>query len=182
MRPTLLVPAALAAGLTLAGLTLAAGQATTWKLSSTLKASAEVPKPTGVPVGATGTFTGTAVVNAIGGAKVTWQLKFSKLSGRAAAAHIHVGKAGKAGKVMKALCGPCKNGKRGTVTVTKAQLATIKAGRAYVNIHTATNPAGEIRGQVKAKLGPPTGGSPPPAPPPPPPGPEPPPPPPPPYP
>ena len=116
MRPTLFVSAALAAGLTLAGLTLAAEQATTWKLSSTLKASAEVPKPTGVPVGATGTFTGTAVVNASGGAKIAWQLKFSKLSGPAAAAHIHIGKAGKAGNVMVALCGPCKNGKKGSAT------------------------------------------------------------------
>ncbi len=70
---------------------------------------------------------------------------------------------------MVALCGPCKNGKKGTANVTKAQLATIKAGRAYVNLHTAKNAAGEIRGQVKAKKGPSTSGSPPPAPPPPPP-------------
>lgn len=153
----------------LAGLAFAAQQATTWKLSSTLKASSEVPKPTRVPVGATGTFTGTAVVNASGGARIAWQLRFSKLSGAAAAAHIHIGKVGRAGNVMVALCGPCKNGKKGSATVTKAQLATIRAGRAYVNLHTATNAAGEIRGQVKAKLGPPTGGSPPPAPPPPPP-------------
>ena len=153
----------------LAGVALAAQDATTWKLSSTLNKSAEVPTPTGVPVGATGTFTGTAVVNASGGAKIAWQLKFSKLSGPAAAAHIHIGKAGKAGNVMVALCGPCKNGKKGSATVTKAQLATIRAGRAYINIHTATNAAGEIRGQVKAKKGPTTAGSPPPAPPPPPP-------------
>jgi hypothetical protein len=181
MRSPLLVAAALAVAMTTAGLTLAAGQATTWKLSATLKASSEVPKPTGVPLGATGTFTGTAVVNASGGAKIAWQLKFSRLSGAAAAAHIHIGKVGKAGNVMKALCGPCKSGKKGSAKVTKAQLATIKAGRAYVNIHTAANAAGEIRGQVKAKRGPSTGGSPPPPPPPPPPGPEPPPPPPPPY-
>jgi CHRD domain len=177
MRAPLLVAAGLAVAMASAGLTLAAGQATTWKLGATLKASSEVPKPTGVPLGATGRFTGTAVVNASGGAKIAWQLKFSRLSGAAVAAHIHIGKVGKAGNVMKALCGPCRNGKRGTVRVTKAQLATIKAGRSYVNIHTATNAAGEIRGQVKAKLGPPIGGSPPP----PPPGPEPPPPPPPPY-
>jgi len=167
VRSPLLVAVALAFAMVSAGLTLAAGQATTWKLSTTLKASAEVPKPTAVPVGATGSFAGTAVVNASGGAKIAWQLKFSKLSGPAAAAHIHIGKVGKAGNVMKALCGPCKNGRKGTATVTKAQLATIKAGRAYVNIHTAANAAGEIRGQVKAKLGPSTGGSPPPAPPPP---------------
>ena len=169
MRRTLLLSAALAVGLTLAGLTLAAGQANTWKLSSILTVGAEVPKPTGVPAGAKGAFTGTAVENTSGGAKIGWQLKFSKLSGAAAAAHIHIGKPGKAGNVMVALCGPCKNGKKGTANVTRAQLASIKAGKTYVNIHTAKNAAGEIRGQVKARKGPSTGGSPPPPPPPPPP-------------
>jgi hypothetical protein len=159
------------AAFALAGVALAGQQANTWKLSSTLKASAEVPKPTGVPAGATGTFTGTAVVLANGGARIAWQLKFSKLSGAAVAAHIHIGKAGKAGNVMVALCGPCKNGKKGSATVTKAQLATIRAGATYVNVHTATNAAGEIRGQVKAVKGKATSASPPPnAEPPPPPG------------
>ncbi len=144
MRPTLLLSAALAIGLIFAGLTLAAQEANTWKLNSTLTASAEVPKPTGVLAGAKGTFTGTAVENTSGGAKIRWQLKFSKLSGAAVQAHIHIGKAGKAGNVMVALCGPCKNGKKGTANVTKAQLATIRAGRTYVNIHTAKNAAGRF--------------------------------------
>ena len=51
---------------------------------------------------------------------------------------------------MVALCGPCKSGKRGTATITHAQLRTIEAGRAYVNVHTKKNAAGEIRGQIKA--------------------------------
>jgi hypothetical protein len=150
MRPTLLVSAALAVGLTLAGLTLAAGQKDTFKLTATLKASSEVPKPKGVRPGATGTFTGTTVELANDKASLTWRLTFSKLTGRAAAAHIHIGKPGKAGNVMVALCGPCRSGKRGSATITHAQLNTIKAGRGYVNIHTAKNPAGEIRGQIKA--------------------------------
>jgi hypothetical protein len=166
MRSLLLLAALLAIAGTFAGLTLAAGQADTWKLTSTLNARAEVPKPTGVRPGAAGTFTGTAVVNANGGAKIAWKLTFSKLTGAAVAAHIHIGTVGKAGNVMVALCGPCPSGKRGTATVTKAQLATIRAGRSYVNVHTAKNAAGEIRGQVKSKRGPSTGGSPPPAPPP----------------
>ena len=50
---------------------------------------------------------------------------------------------------MLPLCGPCKNGQRGTAKITHAQLKTIRAGAAYVNIHTTKNAAGEIRGQVK---------------------------------
>jgi CHRD domain len=151
MRPTLVVTAALALAMTFAGLIVAAGQKDTFKLTTTLKASAEVPKPTGVRPGATGTFTGAAVELANDRARLTWRLTFSKLTGRAAAAHIHVGRVGKAGNVMVALCGPCSSGKRGSATITHAQLNTIKAGRSYVNVHTAKNPAGEIRGQVKAK-------------------------------
>jgi CHRD domain len=166
MRSPLLVSAALAIVMTFAGLTLAAPQATSYKLTSTLKASSEVPKPTGVKVGATGTFTGTAVQAKVNGrATLTWKLTFAKLTGRAAAAHIHIGKPGKAGNVMVALCGPCKSGRRGTATITRAQLGTIRAGRAYVNIHTAKNAAGEIRGQLKATKTASDGSPPPPTPP-----------------
>ncbi len=59
MRPTLVVTAALALAMTFAGLIVAAGQKDTFKLNTTLNASAEVPKPTGVRPGAKGTFTGT---------------------------------------------------------------------------------------------------------------------------
>ena len=38
---------------------------------------------------------------------------------------------------------------KGTKTVSKSFLAAMKAGNAYVNIHTKKNPNGEIRGQVK---------------------------------
>ncbi|MGH2841159.1 MAG: CHRD domain-containing protein [Solirubrobacteraceae bacterium] len=136
--------------LTLAGLAPAAGQKDTYKLTATLKAGSEVPKPKGVRPGATGMFTSTAVELANDKARVTWRLTFSKLTGRAAAAHIHIGKPGKAGNVMVALCGPCSSGKRGSATITHAQLNTITAGRAYVNVHTAKNLGGEIRGQIKA--------------------------------
>jgi hypothetical protein len=170
MRPTLVVTAALALAMTFAGLIVAAGQKDTFKLTTTLKASAEVPKPTRVLPGATGTFTGTAVELAADKARLTWRLTYSKLTGRAMAAHIHIGKLGKAGNVMVPLCGPCPNGKRGAATISHAQLNTIRAGRTYVNIHTTKNPAGEIRGQVKARKTGSDGSPPPPPPPPPPPG------------
>ncbi len=135
--------------LVLAGLALAAPQKDTYNLTANLKSRFEVPKPNGVPTGAVGLFTGKAVEMENDRARLTWRLTFSKLSGRASAAHIHLGKPGKAGGVMLALCGPCKNGQRGAATITHAQLRPIRTGGTYVNIHPAKNAAGEIRGQVK---------------------------------
>ena len=142
--------AAAAAMLTLTGLAFAASQKDTYNLTANLKPRFEVPKPTGVRTGATGLFTGKVVEVENDQARISWRLTFSKLSGPAGAAHIHVGKPGKAGDVMLALCGPCKNGQRGAATITHAQLRTIRTGGAYVNVHTTKNAAGEIRGQVKA--------------------------------
>jgi len=39
---------------------------------------------------------------------------------------------------------------RKTATLQASVLAALEAGRPYVNIHTARNPAGEIRGQIRA--------------------------------
>jgi hypothetical protein len=38
----------------------------------------------------------------------------------------------------------------GTINLTDAQEADLLAGKWYTNIHTATNGAGEIRGQITA--------------------------------
>ncbi len=136
--------------LALAGLAAAAPQKDTYTLTANLRARSEVPKPTGVPRGATGLFTGKTVELQNDRARLTWRLTFSKLSGRALQAHVHIGRPGKAGNVMVALCAPCRSGQRGTATITHAQLRTITAGNAYVNVHTTKNAAGEVRGQVKA--------------------------------
>ena len=141
------------AGLALTGLAAGATQKGTYTLTANLKARSEVPKPTGVPAGAVGLFTGKAVEMANNKAKLTWRLTFSKLSGPAGAAHIHTGRPGVAGGVMLALCGPCTSGQRGSATITHAQLAKIEAGRTYVNVHTAKNAGGEIRGQLKSSEG-----------------------------
>jgi CHRD domain-containing protein len=133
------ITAALAAGIGLAAATKSQ------QLSAKLTAAREVPKPTGVPAGATGTFTGTLT-----GKKLKFKLTFSHLSGKGLAAHIHKGKAGVAGPVLVPLCGPCKSGVTKTITVSSAARNAIEAKRAYVNVHTAKNANGEIRGQVKA--------------------------------
>jgi Cu/Zn superoxide dismutase len=113
-----------------------------------LTARKEVPRPKGAGR-ARGTF---AVVATKEGASATiaWRLGFSRLTGRALAAHIHVGRVGRAGPVAVPLCGPCRSGARGTATVSGATLAALQAGRAYVNVHTRRNPAGEIRAQIPA--------------------------------
>ena len=135
------ITAALAAGIGVAGV----GKQGTHKLSAKLSAAREVPKPKGVPAGATGTFTGT-----LKGKTLKFKLTFSGLSGKAFAAHIHKGKAGTAGAVIVPLCGPCKSPVVKTVTVTSAARDTIERNGAYVNVHTPKNLGGEIRGQVKS--------------------------------
>ena len=37
---------------------------------------------------------------------------------------------------------------QGSAVLTDAQAADLLAGRYYINVHTAANPRGEIRGQV----------------------------------
>jgi hypothetical protein len=41
------------------------------------------------------------------------------------------------------------SGQTGTAKISKAVVAKLEAGGAYVNVHTAKNGGGEIRGQVK---------------------------------
>jgi hypothetical protein len=123
--------------------------ATTANIKTVLTSRQEVPKPKGNVKRATGSFTG-AVVRMGTTGTIVWRLRFSRLTGRAIAAHIHVGRVGRAGPVAVALCGPCRNGQRGTANLTAAMLTALGGGRAYVNIHTRKNPGGEIRGQIRA--------------------------------
>lgn len=148
--------AVLALGFAVAGLAsssgvtgvLASTTETPTKHRAVLTGGAEVPKPTGLKAGAAGTFT--VSVAKQGGKYVgTFKLSYRNLTGKAVAAHIHKGKPGKAGPVLVALCGPCISGKSGKVTFSQAVDTAIGAGVTYVNIHTAKNAAGEIRGQVK---------------------------------
>ena len=128
-------------------------------LTARLNTLQEVPKPrvSGVP---RGTFAGGLVRNSAGGGRLSWRLSFQGLSGRATASHIHMARRGKAGPVAVALCGPCRSGARGTATINGRTVTALLAGRAYVNVHTARNPAGEIRGQIaRTQAPPPTTGT-----------------------
>ena len=133
--------------LVVTGLGLGASSATS-KLSAKLDARQEVPKAVAAKAGV-GLFTGT-LSQSYGSTTITWRLTFSHLSGAATMAHIHLGKPGKAGGVIVPLCTPCKSGAHGTAKVSGKVVKAIQSGSAYVNVHTAKNPAGEIRGQIKS--------------------------------
>ena len=81
--------------------------------------------------------------------KLSWKLTYSGLSGPATAAHFHgpAGPADKAG-VAVPISNPGTSPVEGSAVLTDAQAADLTAGKYYVNIHTAANPGGEIRGQV----------------------------------
>jgi hypothetical protein len=119
----------------------------THHVNAKLTPGADVPKPKGAK-GAHGSFTGTYVKNKKG-AVLRWTLSFSKLTGPALQAHIHMGKVGVSGNVIVPLCAPCKNGQTGKTQITKDVVDALEHGNAYVNVHTKKNLAGEIRGQVK---------------------------------
>ena len=112
---------------------------------ATLSAAAEVP-----PVQSAGT--GTAAVNVDPATKqISWRVDYSGLSGPAAAAHIHCGAAagGNAGVALPLGTAPnWASPLQGSGALTDAQLAELQAGKCYVNIHTAANKAGELRGQL----------------------------------
>jgi hypothetical protein len=136
-----LLAAAAVTALALAG--LGAGASTVDKVSATLNTGQEVPKPKATR--GVGTFTGT-----LRSRKLSWKLTFSKLTGPAAAAHIHLAARGKANPAPAVpLCGPCKSGQTGTARITDKVERALENGTAYVNVHTAKNAGGEIRGQIK---------------------------------
>lgn len=109
----------------------------------TLTEAQEVPKPKQAKAAAVGTFNGTLI-----GSSLTWSLTFSGLTGAASGAHIHLGASKNNGTVLVPLCVPCASGASGTVTLNADQLQALLTGKVYVNVHTAINPRGEIRGQL----------------------------------
>ena len=72
---------------------------------------------------------------------------FGGLTGPPIAAHVHLGPVGVNGGIVFGLviAGPSLSA---TYVPTPADLVNMRAGNWYVNIHTAANPGGEIRGQL----------------------------------
>jgi CHRD domain len=120
-----------------------AGPAFAEKMKATLDGKTEVP-----PNASAGT--GMADVNYDPATKkLTWKLTYSGLTGPATAGHFHgPAEPGKNAGVAVAIPNVTSSPVEGSATLTDAQAADLEAGKYYVNVHTAANPGGEIRGQV----------------------------------
>jgi len=111
-----------------------------------LKGSSEVP-----PNQTAGTGTVTAEYDPAT-KQLTWSGSYSGLTGPVTAAHFHgPAEAGKNAGVaiwISEKGSPFPSPFKGSATLTDAQAADLMAGLWYVNLHTAANPGGELRGQL----------------------------------
>ena len=83
--------------------------------------------------------------------KLSWDVKYSGLSGPATAAHIHGPAAmGASAAPVIPFKGKLKSPIKGSATLTDEQYGDLSKGLWYLNLHTAKFPDGEIRGQVEA--------------------------------
>jgi hypothetical protein len=120
-----------------------AGPAFAEKMKATLDGKSETP-----PNASNGTGTADIDYDAAS-KKLTWKLTYSGLTGPATAAHFHgPAEPGKNAGVAVAIPNATTSPNEGSATLTDAQAADLLAGKYYVNVHTAANPGGEIRGQV----------------------------------
>ena len=80
---------------------------------------------------------------------LTWRITYSGLSGPVTGAHFHgPAMTGQNASVAVPISGPLTSPITGSATLTPSQAADLTGGKWYVNLHTAANPNGEVRGQV----------------------------------
>jgi hypothetical protein len=137
MTKTMLATLALGAAVAFAGPAFAE------KMKATLDGKSEVPANTSAGKGAADIDYDAA------SKKLTWKITYSGLTGPATAAHFHgPAEAGKNAGVKVPIPSATSSPVEGSAVLNDEQAADLMAGKYYVNVHTAANPGGEIRGQV----------------------------------
>jgi hypothetical protein len=124
---------------------VSAASAATVSYSASLSGSREIPKTDSKGKGKLAATFDTKTK------ELKYTLTFDGLSGPATAAHLHGPANAKANAGVIAPLGE-KNPASpvtGTVTLTDDQAKELQSAKIYVNVHTAANPGGEIRGQVR---------------------------------
>ena len=80
---------------------------------------------------------------------LTWTVSYSGMTGPVTAGHFHgPAQMGANAGVEHGFSGSMDSPIKGSATLTAAQAADLLAGKWYVNLHTAANKGGEIRGQA----------------------------------
>ena len=111
-------------------------------MSATLNGASQVP-----PNASSGT--GQATIK-LDGTMLSWSISYSGLTGPVTGAHFHgPAAAGANAGVVLPFAGSLASPIVGSKELTAAQIVQLKSGLWYANLHTAANPGGEIRGQVK---------------------------------
>jgi hypothetical protein len=123
---------------------VSAASAATVKYSARLSGRSEIPKTDSKGTGKLdATFdTQTKVFD--------YTLTFDGLTGPATAAHIHgpATRAQSAGVITPLGGNNPTSPVTGSITMTDDQVKMLQSSKLYVNVHTAANPNGEIRGQI----------------------------------
>lgn len=144
-----LIPITVISAIAAVGLAACMQQQST--MASTITYKAHLTAKDEVPANAsTATGDGTFVLNPAT-KELSWNVKFSGLSGPALASHIHgpAAPGANAGVLIQFETPNSPAGEiKGSTFLVTEQVADIQAGKYYVNIHTAANKGGEIRGQV----------------------------------
>lgn len=127
---------------------LAGGQASADMVSyrAELKGSSEIP-----PNDSKGTGTADVTYDSTS-KKLSWTITYTGLTGPASAAHFHGPAAVSANAPpVVPISGNLASPIKGDATLTEAQVVDLQTGRWYLNVHTAANKDGELRGQIVKK-------------------------------
>jgi hypothetical protein len=82
---------------------------------------------------------------------LSWIITYSGLSSRPTAIHFHgPADATRNAGIVLPVTGNLDSPVQGSAVLTDGQAADLMAGRWYLNIHTAANPAGELRAQMRS--------------------------------